>query len=130
MVASVLPIATPTATDLIVPAIPASLLPIAGPRTPRSSFGDIAIDRGMSSSCHPSGSTKMVGASRHAHARDQAVAENIRFVGTATRHYAKSAGLLFCVARFTNWCGHGQKLIPVPDDGEFARLVAVIGTAK
>src|SRR5262245_44376647 len=37
---------------------------------------------------------------------------------------------LFRVARFVNWCGHGQELIPVPDDGEWARLKPVIGTAR
>jgi len=37
---------------------------------------------------------------------------------------------LYRVARFTSWCGHGQELIPVPDDGEWVRLVPVIGTAR
>jgi len=37
---------------------------------------------------------------------------------------------LFRVARFVNWCGHEQELIPMPDDGEWVRLVPVIGTAK
>jgi len=37
---------------------------------------------------------------------------------------------LFRVTRFTSWCGHGQELIPVPDDGEWVRLVPVIGTAR
>src|SRR5262252_6252055 len=37
---------------------------------------------------------------------------------------------LFRVARFVNWCGHAQELIPVPDDAEWVRLVPVIGTAK
>src|SRR5215813_8341378 len=36
----------------------------------------------------------------------------------------------FRVARYVDWCGHGQELIPVRDDGEWARLVPVIGTAK
>ena len=36
---------------------------------------------------------------------------------------------LFRVARFVNWCGHAQELIPVPDDAEWLRLVPVIGTA-
>ena len=35
----------------------------------------------------------------------------------------------FRVTRYVEWCGHGQELIPVSDDGEFARLVPVIGTA-
>ena len=37
---------------------------------------------------------------------------------------------LFRVASFTSWCGHGQEVIPVPGDAEWARLVPVIGTAK
>ena len=37
---------------------------------------------------------------------------------------------LFRVARYVEWCGHGQELIPVPDEGEWVRLVPVIGTAK
>jgi hypothetical protein len=36
----------------------------------------------------------------------------------------------FRVARYVEWCGHGQELIPVPDEGEWVRLVPVIGTAK
>jgi len=36
---------------------------------------------------------------------------------------------LFRVARYVEWCGHGQELIPVPDDAEWVRLVPVIGTA-
>jgi len=28
-----------------------------------------------------------------------------------------------CVSRFVNWCGHARELIPVPDDGEWVRLV-------
>jgi len=28
------------------------------------------------------------------------------------------------------WCGHGQELIPVPDEGEWVRTVPVIGMAK
>src|SRR5215831_15306201 len=42
--------------------------------------------------CHPSGSTKIVSASRHAHTRDRAVVENIHFAGTVTKSCAKSAG--------------------------------------
>ena len=37
---------------------------------------------------------------------------------------------LFRVARYVEWCGHGQELIPVPDEGEWVRLVPIIGTAK
>jgi len=34
------------------------------------------------------------------------------------------------VARYVEWCGHQQELIPVPDDAEWVRLVPVIGMAK
>jgi len=37
---------------------------------------------------------------------------------------------LFRVARYVEWCGHGQELIPVPDEGGWVRMVPVIGTAK
>ncbi len=37
---------------------------------------------------------------------------------------------LFRVARYVEWCGHGQELIPMPDEGEWVRMVPVIGTAK
>jgi len=37
---------------------------------------------------------------------------------------------LYRVARFKSWCVHGQELIPVPADREWARLVPVIGTVK
>jgi len=37
---------------------------------------------------------------------------------------------LFRVARYVEWCGDGQELIPVPDEGEWVRMVPVIGTAK
>jgi hypothetical protein len=30
----------------------------------------------------------------------------------------------------TEWCGHGQELIPVTEDAEWVPLVPVIGTAK
>jgi hypothetical protein len=36
---------------------------------------------------------------------------------------------LYRDASFTNWCGHGQEVIPVPDDTEWVRLVPTIGTA-
>ena len=35
---------------------------------------------------------------------------------------------LFRVARYVEWCGHGQEFIPVPDYAERVRLVPVIGT--
>ena len=35
---------------------------------------------------------------------------------------------LFRVASLTSWCG--QEVIPVPGDGQWARLVPVLGTAK
>ena len=37
---------------------------------------------------------------------------------------------LYRVARFTRWCGHGQELIPVPDEGERVQLIPIIGTAR
>jgi len=37
---------------------------------------------------------------------------------------------LFRVARYVEWCGHGQELIPVPDEEEWVRMVPVIGRAK
>ena len=37
---------------------------------------------------------------------------------------------LFRVARYVEWCGHGQELIPVPDEGEWVWMVPIIGTAK
>jgi len=37
---------------------------------------------------------------------------------------------LFRVARYVESCGHGQELIPVPDEGGWVHLVPVIGTAK
>ena len=36
---------------------------------------------------------------------------------------------LYRVASFTSWYGHGQELIPVPDEGEWVRLIPIIGTA-
>src|SRR5215471_12077031 len=37
---------------------------------------------------------------------------------------------LYRLASVVQWCGHRQEFIPVPDDGEWVRLVPVIGTAK
>src|SRR5262249_57526215 len=37
---------------------------------------------------------------------------------------------LFRVARYGEWCGHGQELIPVPDEGQWVRLVPGVGTGK
>ena len=37
---------------------------------------------------------------------------------------------LYRAASFTSWCGHGQEFIPVPDDGEWVRLVPIIGEAS
>jgi hypothetical protein len=28
-----------------------------------------------------------------------------------------------------DWCGHCQEFIPVPDEGDWVRLVPIIGTA-
>ena len=46
------------------------------------------------------------------------------------RRSGRSAGPFFRVARYMEWCGHGQELIPVPDEGEWVRTVPVIGMAK
>ena len=37
---------------------------------------------------------------------------------------------LYRVAHFVVWCGHGQELIPVPDEGEWVKLIPIIGTAR
>ena len=37
---------------------------------------------------------------------------------------------LYRVARFTSWCGHGQEFIPVPEEGEWVRLIRIVGEAK
>lgn len=37
---------------------------------------------------------------------------------------------LFAVASYTNWCGHGQEFILVPDDGGWVQLIPVLGEAK
>ena len=36
---------------------------------------------------------------------------------------------LFAVASYTNWCGHGQEFIPVPDADGWVRLIVVEGEA-
>ena len=38
--------------------------------------------------------------------------------------------VLYRVAGFTSWCGHGQEFIPMPDEGNWVRLVPIIGTAR
>ena len=37
---------------------------------------------------------------------------------------------LYRVVRYVEWCGHGQELIPVPDEREWVRCIPVVGTAK
>ena len=37
---------------------------------------------------------------------------------------------LFRVARYVEWCGHGQELIPMPDEGNWVRIVPIIGIAR
>jgi len=37
---------------------------------------------------------------------------------------------LYRVAPVVQWGGHRQEFIPIPDEGEWVRLVPVIGTAK
>ncbi len=36
---------------------------------------------------------------------------------------------LFAVASYTNWCGHGQEVIPVPDDDGWCWMIPVVGEA-
>ena len=50
--------------------------------------------------------------------------------GTDMRPYAKIGWPLFRVARYVEGCGHGQELIPVPDEGEWVQLVPIVGTAR
>lgn len=46
-------------------------------------------------------------------------------------HHLRMIGWeLYRVASFTSWCGHGQEFIPVPDEGNWVRLVPIIGTAR
>jgi len=33
---------------------------------------------------------------------------------------------VFAVASYTNWCGHGQEFIPVPEAGGYWLLVPVL----
>jgi len=37
---------------------------------------------------------------------------------------------LYRVASVVQWCGHRQEFIPVPVEGEWVRMVPIIGTAK
>ncbi len=36
---------------------------------------------------------------------------------------------LFTVVSFTNWCGHGQEFIPIPDASGWCRFVPIVGEA-
>ncbi len=36
---------------------------------------------------------------------------------------------LYAVASYTNWCGHGQEFIPVPDDGAWCWMIPVLSEA-
>jgi len=36
---------------------------------------------------------------------------------------------LYRVTSVVQWCGHRQDFIPVPDEGEWVRMVPIIGTA-
>ena len=36
---------------------------------------------------------------------------------------------LFMLARYVNWCGHGQEVIPVPRADGLAALILVLGEA-
>jgi len=37
--------------------------------------------------------------------------------------------LLFRVASFTSWCGHGQELIPVREKDGWVRFIPIVGKA-
>jgi len=80
--------------------------------------------------CHRSGSVGTASARRPDHVTGRGVAVRFRSGGTATRPYAKIGWPLFRGARYVEWCGQGQELIPLPDDGEWVRIVPVIGTAR
>ena len=46
-------------------------------------------------------------------------------------HHLRMIGWeLYRVASFTSWCGHGQEFIPVPDEGDWIRLVPIVGKAR
>ncbi len=36
---------------------------------------------------------------------------------------------LYTVASYTNWCGHSQEFIPLPEPDGWVRLVLVVGEA-
>jgi hypothetical protein len=36
---------------------------------------------------------------------------------------------LYRVASVVEWCGHRQEFIPVPDEGEWIRLIPIVGEA-
>ena len=36
---------------------------------------------------------------------------------------------MYAVASYTNWCGHGQEFIPVPDDGGWCWMIPVLSEA-
>ena len=80
--------------------------------------------------CHRSGSTKTASAQKHAYARVPAACREYPICRYRYETLRQIGWPLFRVARFVNWCGHAQQLIPMPDDGEWVRLVPVIGTAK
>jgi hypothetical protein len=72
----------------------------------------------------------MISASRLAHARAQAGDREYPLRRYRYETLRQIGWPLFRVARYVEWCGHGQELIPVPDDAEWVRLVPVIGMAK
>jgi hypothetical protein len=37
---------------------------------------------------------------------------------------------LYRVASVVQWCGHRQEFIPVPDEGEWIRLIPLMGEAR
>ena len=77
-----------------------------------------------------SGSTRTAGEQRHVYARVPGAAREVPIRRYRYETLRQIGWPLFRIARFVNWCGHEQELIPVPDDAGWVRLVPVIGTAK
>ena len=81
--------------------------------------------------CYRSASTRTAGARR----RDRVPGRGADVREVPIRRYRhetlrQTGWPLFRVARYVEWCGHGQELIPGPGDAERVRLVPVIGPVK
>jgi len=71
------------------------------------------------SPCYPSGSTRTASARRRDHVLGLGAAREVPIRRYRYETLRQIAWPLFRVARFVNWCGHAQELIPVPDDAEW-----------